>query len=150
MKAISFLLLTVTGLCSFIETVAQEVSEAEIRNLEKLELEALLKKDTASLFSRYWSPKMVVNTPGNQVVTVEETKKRLLDGRIEYEFMERNIEMITFNENIAIVMGNEVLKPKGVTDNAGKSVTRRFTNIWMKTGASYSIVARQSTIISVR
>jgi hypothetical protein len=129
---------------------SQDTSEAEIRNLEKLELDALLKKDTAALFHKYWSPTMVVNTPANRVGTVEETKKNLLAGRIDYTYMERNIEKITFNQNIAIVMGQEVLEPKGLTENVGKTVTRRFTNIWMKSNNKWSIVARQSTIISIR
>ena len=149
MKSSFTLSLTALFLCLYTVAFSQDPREAEIRNLEKLELDALLKKDTASLFHKYWSPKMVVNTPANQVGTVEETKKRFLAGKIDYVYMNRNIEKITFNENIAIVMGNEVFEPKGLTDNAGKTVTRRFTNIWMKTNDSWAIVARQSTIISI-
>jgi len=144
---------TVALLCTLFclhHVASSQTGEAEIRSLEKLELEALLKKDTTALFNKYWSPQMVVNTPGNVVGTLAETKKRLVGGKIDYSFMERNIEKITFNKNIAIVMGNEVLEPKGATDNAGKTVTRRFTNIWMQSDGSWMIVARQSTIISVR
>jgi ketosteroid isomerase-like protein len=148
MKISPFFFIVLFAVCTSTAS-AQQATEAEIRNLEKLELEALLKKDTTALFHKYWSPKMVVNTPGNVVGTVAETKKRFMAGQIEYARMERNVEKVTFNENLAIVMGNEVLVPKGNTDNAGKTVTRRFTNVWMKTNDSWSIVARQSTIISV-
>jgi hypothetical protein len=149
-KASLFIAATTFFLCLYVVAFSQDRQETEIRNLEKLELEALLKKDTAALFNKYWSPQMVVNTPANRVGTVEETKKGLLAGRIDYVYMERNIERITFNENIAIVMGHEILEPKGLTENAGKTVTRRFTNIWMNRNNTWSIVARQSTIISVR
>ena len=130
--------------------VAQQVIDTEIRNVESQELNALLKGDTVALFTKYWSPKMVVNTPANVVGDIENTKKNLRAGRLNYSSMTRNIERITIIENIAIVMGNEILKPQGTNENAGKTVTRRFTNIWMKSMDGWRIVARQSTIISVK
>jgi len=136
-------------LCSHLPVLSQPADEAEIRNLERLEVEALLKVDTAALYNKYWSPGMVINTPANRVGTVEDTKRLLLAGMIDYSFLERNIEKITFNENIAIVMGHEKMQPRGVSSNAGKIVTRRFTNIWMKSRSGWSIVARQATVISV-
>ena len=130
--------------------VAQQRVDTEIRNAESQELNAVLKGDTIALFTKYWSPEMVVNTPANVVGDIENTKKNLRAGKINYSSMTRNIERITFNENIAIVMGNEILKPQGNNENAGKTVTRRFTNIWMKSKDGWRMVARQATIISVK
>jgi len=130
--------------------VAQQRVDTEIRNAESQELNAVLKGDTIALFTKYWSPEMVVNTPANVVGDIENTKKSLRAGKINYSSMTRNIERITFNENIAIVMGNEILKPQGNNENAGKTVTRRFTNIWMKSKDGWRMVARQATIISVK
>lgn len=136
------------GLVHYV-SLAQQNSEAEIRNLENLEREAVLKGDTTSLFIKYWSPNMVINTPVNRVGTIEGTKFGLRTGKLDYSSFERVIEKISFIENIAVVMGHEILKPKGLNDNVGKTVTRRFTNIWMKSLDEWRIVARQSTIISV-
>lgn len=130
-------------------SIAQQNNETEIRNLENLEREAVLKGDTTSLFTKYWSPNMVINTPANRVGTLEGTKIGLRTGKLDYSSFERVIEKITCIENIAIVMGHEILKPKGLNDNVGKIVTRRFTNIWMKEKDEWRIIARQSTIISV-
>lgn len=127
----------------------QNLKESEIRRLENLEREAVLKVDTTLLFNQLWSPDMVVNAPVNRVVTVEATKMFTRTGRLNYASFERNIEKITFNNDLAIVMGEEKLKPQGLSDNAGKIVTRRFTNIWKKSNNSWSIIARQSTIIRV-
>lgn len=124
-------------------------NEAEIRTLENLEREAVLKSDTAALFHRYWSPQMVVNTPANTVGTVEGTKAGVLAGRLDYAAFERTVEKVTFHENVAVVMGQEVVKPRGQSQHAGKTVTRRFTNVWMRTKEGWSIVARQATIIAV-
>src|SRR5690606_14406369 len=84
-------------LCPHFPVLSQPNDEAEIRNLERLEVEALLKVDTAALYNKYWSPYMVINSPANMVGTVEDTKRLLLAGRIDYSFLERNIEKITFN-----------------------------------------------------
>ena len=128
---------------------AQDPREAEIRRLEQLEREAVMKGDSASLFDKLWSPNMVINTPANVVGNVQGTKAMFRSGGLNYLSFERNIEKITFNENIAIVMGGEVIKPQGKQVNAGKTVSRRFTNVWKYSGNSWSIIARQATIIKV-
>lgn len=129
--------------------LAQDARESEIRRLENLERESVLKSDSLALFDKIWSPNMVINTPANVVGTVEGTKALLRSGGLSYLSFERNIEKITFNDNIAIVMGGETLKPQGKQMNAGKTVTRRFTNVWMSPNNRWSIVARQATIIKV-
>ena len=139
------LLLTVTSIL-----FAQDVRESEIRRLENLEREAVLKGDSLALFDKLWSQKMIINTPANVVGTVEGTKALLRSGNLQYLLFERNIEKITFNDNVAIVMGGEVIKPQGRQPNAGKIVTRRFTNIWLYRNNAWSIIGRQATIIKVQ
>ena len=139
-----FLFIIISG-----SILAQDPREAEIRRLEQLERESVIKGDSASLFDKLWSPNMVINTPANVVGTVQGTQAMFRSGGLNYLSFERNIEKITFNENIAIVMGGEVIKPQGKQVNAGKTVSRRFTNIWKYSGSSWSIIARQATIIKV-
>ncbi len=128
--------------------VAQQKNETEIRNLEKMEAEAILKSDTIALY-KLLSSQIVVHNPENSIVTFDKIMERIKSGKIDYSAFERIIEKITFVENIAIVMGKETITPKGVTTNAGKDVTRSFTNIWMKDKISWRLTARQATIISV-
>ena len=129
--------------------LAQDPREAEIRRLEDLERVSVLKSDSAALYDKIWSPNMVVNTPANVVGTVEGTKAQLRSGNLNYLSFERNIEKITFNDNIAIVMGGEIIKPQGHQMNAGKTVTRRFSHVWLYKDNHWSIIARQATIIKV-
>jgi hypothetical protein len=129
--------------------IAQDKKESEIRRLENLERESVLKGDSLVLFDKIWSPDMVINTPNNVVGTVEGTKALLRSGSLSYLSFERNIEKITFNNNVAIVMGEEKVRPQGSQKNAGKLVTRRFTNFWMYSNGNWSIIARQATIIKV-
>src|SRR5262245_18166970 len=99
--------------------LAQDQREAEIRNLETLERESVLRSDSVPLFGKIWSPNMVVNTPANVVGTIEGTKAIFRSGGLNYLLFERMIEKITFNDNIAIVMGGEIIKPQGNQPNAG-------------------------------
>lgn len=127
----------------------QDPRETEIRRLENFERESVLKGDSAVLFDKIWSPNMIINTPANVVGTVEETKAHFRSGNLNYLSFERNIEKITFNDNVAVVMGGEIIKPQGHQVNAGKTVSRRFINVWLYKNNSWSVIARQATIIKV-
>ena len=127
---------------------AQANSEKQIRKLENQEKEAVLKGDTTTLY-KLWSPNYVVNAPMNAVATYNELKGFLREGQIDYTSFDRIIEKITFTGEIAIVMGKEITTPEKNTENAGKTVTRRYTNIWMKTKGIWLLTARQATNIVV-
>ncbi len=127
---------------------SQQSEDATIRSIEDSEREAILKSDTVML-QKLFSAHAVVHNPENKIVTFRQMIERVKSGKIEYASFERIIDHISFVENIAIVMGKEVIIPKGMTENAGKTVRRSFTNIWMKTQAGWKLTARQATIISV-
>ena len=145
----NFLAISICLVCFSNPVVAQDAREAEIRRLENLEREAVLKSDSMLLFNKLWSPNMVVNTPANVAGTVEGTKAQLRSGNLNYLSFERNIEKISFNDNVAVVMGEEKIKPQGKQMNAGKLVTRRFINVWLYSNKNWSIIARQATIIKI-
>lgn len=136
-----------TGITNTVLT--QDPREAEIRRMETLERESVIKGDSTALFDKIWSPNMIVNTPANVVGTVEGTKAHFRSGALNYLSFERTIEKISFNGNIAIVMGGEIIKPQGTQVNAGKTVTRRFTHVWLYKNNEWSIIARQATVIKV-
>ena len=46
-------------------------------------------------------------------------------------------------------MRSEVIKPQGDQQNAGKTVSRRFTHVWMYKNNEWSIIAGQATIIKI-
>ncbi len=127
---------------------AQQSREAVIRRLENAEREAILKGDTTMLY-QLMSSKIVVQNPENAIVGFRQIISRVKTGKINYASFERSIEKITFIGNTSIVMGKEVLVPQGSSQNAGKTITRRFTNIWMKEKDAWKLVARQATIVSI-
>jgi ketosteroid isomerase-like protein len=147
MKKLLPLILIVAFIISNNFCIAQNSDENTIRGLEEKEREAILNSDTAALY-KLMHPKLVVHNPENTIVKLEQIMARVKSGKINYTSFERSIENVSFVENIAIVMGKEVLVPKGASTNAGKTITRRFTNIWMKTKGTWKLTARQATIIS--
>ena len=129
-------------------TYAQTSAEMEILKLEDAQRKAFQNKDTATLF-KLFSPNFVVNAPTNKITTLQELMRLMRQGAVDMEEFERITEKVTFNNNLAIAMGNETLHPVGKMPNAGKTVKRRYTNIWMKYEGGWQLVARQSSIISV-
>jgi hypothetical protein len=130
--------------------MAQTNAEAEIRNLENRQIQAVQKGDTATLYKTIWAPEFHVNNPSNHVLDGKSIAGLIATRKIDFESLNQTIDLIYFIDNTAIVMGGEVVKPRGIAENAGKTVTRRFTNIWMKRGNAWKQVGRQSTIISIQ
>ena len=131
-----------------INSFAQKNDEALIRELEDKEREAILKSDT-SVLTELMSKKIVVQNPENVIVGFQQIMDRIKKGKINYASFERRIDNIAFMNGIAVVMGFETLVPQADTQHAGKTVTRRFTNIWTKEKGKWKLTARQATIISI-
>jgi hypothetical protein len=51
--------------------------------------------------------------------------------------------------NVAIVMGEEKIKPNDKQAIGGKLVTTRFTHVWKHADANRSPIERQATIVKV-
>jgi hypothetical protein len=67
-----------------------------------------------------------------------------------YSSFERKIEFIRIDGNFAIIMGAESVQPIGDAPLAGKTVQRRFTNIWKKDGNTWCAIARHANVVSAQ
>ena len=141
MKTFCFFLINFT----LITTLAfgQSNDEIEIRKLEKLWTELLDKGDTTSLLE-IWSENYVVNNPNGKIVTPKDIVA-LMKGGHKFPAVKRIIENITFNQDIAIVMGKELQQPSNMNPNSEEWIPRRFTNVWIKTKSGWQLAARQSS-----
>ena len=118
--------------------------EQEIRALEQVQVDALLRNDIAAI-KRNWATDYVVNNPRNEVV--EASKGRIASGTRTYSSFIREVERVLIHGNTVIVMGQEIVVPSGTAPDAGKTIIRRFTNIWMKRDGKWLMTARQATVI---
>jgi len=131
----------VSGYCQAAETPAQK-----IKRLEETERSLVTTGDAEKLF-KLWSDDYVVNNPGNMILTAAQIKDAVRGGGIRSVSYIKHIEKITFIKDIAIVMGSEIVEPKDKFDNGGKSITRRYTNVWIKNDTTWQLAARQATNI---
>lgn len=148
MKTLTKLVITLLFISFQHYSFAQKNAEAEIRNLEELEGQSWVKKDTSTLFQLF-SPELVVNTPLNRTATLDDIKRMARLGKIEIAYSKKIIERITFINDLAVVMGEDIVKPQGGMKDAGKTVTRRYTDVWMKAHDKWMLIIRQATIISI-
>jgi ketosteroid isomerase-like protein len=141
MKAIDFLTIGLVLVPAII--FAQSNDETEIRQLEKHWTELLDRGDTTSLLE-IWSKNYVVNNPNGKIVTPKEIVTLMKNGHV-FPAVKRIIEKITFNQDIAIVMGKELQQPATMTANHEEWIPRRFTNVWLRTENGWQLAARQSS-----
>jgi len=144
---VALLLILALNLFLPVNSFCQQPDEMLIRKLDDMERQAILKGDTMQL-SNLMSRNIVVQNPENAIVSFRQIMDRIKNGKINYSVFERRIDHISFVNNIAIVMGLETLIPQGDTPSAGKTVKRRFTNIWTKETNDWKLTVRQATIVS--
>src|SRR6185436_8583121 len=121
--------------------------EGEIRKIDSAEADAILRNDAAAAES-FYADDIVVNNPRYTVTNGKQALMTLIKtGNIHYSSFVREIEKITFQGEMAIVMGKETVKPDGNAPGAGQTILRRFTNIWMKSQDKWRHVARHANII---
>ena len=116
----------------------------QIRALEQAEVAALLRNDIPAM-QRNWATDYVVNNPFN--VVVDASKGPIRAGTLTYSSFKREIERVLIRGNTVIVMGSETVVPSGKSADAGKTIHRRFTNVWMKKGGRWLLTARHANVV---
>jgi ketosteroid isomerase-like protein len=141
------LFLTISCIICVLRLVAQDKEiESEIRKLEQMEVQAILKKDSVTLL-KLWDKEYVVNAPDNKInFAGKTTLDRPVLRRSRTSFT-RDIEQIIVRGNTVFSMGSETVVPTEDQSPAQQAVKRRYTNIWMKQGGSWKLMARHANVI---
>jgi ketosteroid isomerase-like protein len=107
---------------------------------------AIIAHDTEK-FGRYFADDAVVNSPFNNVARKSDALERMRTGLIDYTSLERSIEYAAVRgEHDVVLMGEERLTPVGKSRFAGKTITRRTTEIWTDVTGTWKLAIRQATI----
>ena len=129
--------------------------EARVRELDEQERIAALKRDVTTL-ERLWSEHLTVNAPNNQVVV---GRRATLDtfvhsGVIDFSRFDREIEFIRADGDFVFIMGLETVTPVSDAPSAGlvagRTINRRFTNVWKKEGQTWRLFARHANVMPTR
>jgi ketosteroid isomerase-like protein len=103
--------------------------------------------DFAAL-KKLWSPDLVVNSPGNNILTREQVFAAMRDDKLKYSSNKVYPDAFVASRDLAIEMGHEdVVMANGPM--AGKPLNRRFTDVWQKTGDDWVMIARQATYVGI-
>ena len=123
--------------------------------LDDQERAAALERDLSAL-ERLWSDDFIVNAPNNEVVA---GRRAVLDtfvssGVINFSRFDRQIEFVREDGEYVIVMGLETIQPltdaPGAGLAAGRTIERRFTNIWRNEGGTWRLFVRHANVIPNR
>lgn len=113
------------------------------------QIDAAVLVQDAEGFAALLASDLVVNSPRNIVNFREQTLGTFRAGAIDYSAYERKIEFAGVRGDGVVVMGKEIVKPIGQAPDAGKTVHRRFTDVWRKEDGAWKLSLRQATILSV-
>lgn len=131
--------------CVFHLFAQDNPTELEIKKLEQMEVQAILKKDTVTLL-KLWDKDYVVNAPDNKInFAGKTTLDRPVMNRARTSFT-RDVEAIVIRGNTVFAMGSETVVPENQS-GPQQAVKRRYTNIWMKQDGVWKLMARHANVI---
>ena len=118
--------------------------EKEIRALDLAHASAIFRGDAKAL-DMLMDDDVTVNHPTNRIVKEKKELLGLIDkGVIRYTSFERHPEKFLFFDEMVVVMGGEVVVPSQGAPNAGKTLQRRYTNVWMRRDGTWRLVVRHA------
>jgi ketosteroid isomerase-like protein len=116
----------------------------EIRKLDMAHAKAILEGDAIALDS-LMDDDITVNHPTNRIVKEKQELLNLIQqGVIRYTAFERYPDTFLFFNEMVVVMGGEIVVPAPGAPNAGQSLKRRYTNIWMKRDGKWRLTVRHA------
>ena len=96
-------------------------------------------------------PHLRVNAPNNRILTREDLMRMVGSGEIRNEVFERTPEEVLITGDVGVVMGHEVVFPGAASEQARmygqRTLNRRYTNVYIRSGASWTHLARHANII---
>ena len=140
--AVILTVLVLPGLGSAQSVKQKAAIEQEIKRLDIAHADAILRGDLAAL-DKLWTSDFKVNNPFNEIDRAD----RIRTGSVTYSSFIREPESVQIHKDTVIVMGREIVVPKGNSPDAGKTINRRYTNIWMKRSGKWRLVARHASVI---
>lgn len=131
------------------QSKGRRVSTAEemIRKLDLEAAEAIRKKDGAAIDLIFARDSVTNNPRGGLTVGAEGVKELFRTGVIDYASLIREVESVQMRGNTAIVMGRETVTTNARDGQLSRTYARRYTNVWMRSGKTWQIVARHASPI---
>jgi ketosteroid isomerase-like protein len=121
-----------------------ESAEREVAQLDAAHASAILSGNVGAL-RRLMAPDLVVNHPTGRIVDETEGIIAMIGtGVIRYTAFERHPERFIVHSDMVVVMGRETVVPARGAPNAGKTLERRYTNVWMRHDGQWQLAIRHA------
>ena len=105
----------------------------------------------ADAFGGSFTSDAVVNSPFNNVATAAEAARRSRAGTLNYKYVHSSIEYAApRREDEVIFMGEETYEYAAGMPQAGKTLRRRFTDLYRNVRGKWLLSLRQATIVSAK
>ena len=133
------------------EVLVQAQKPAIAAALEaRASLDAAFAAQDADATDALFANDLVVNAPSNHVLRREAVLALFRAGRMDYESVVETFEALEHRGDQVVMMGEEIIKPQHAAPNAGRTVRRRFTDVWRKDqDGQWRLTIRQATIFAV-
>jgi hypothetical protein len=118
----------------------------QIKLLEAQQTKAILESDTITL-KKIWAEDFHVNSPSNFVADKNNVIQRIKGTIIEYSTYTQEPEYYGVFGDVVVVMGKETVIPIGDNPDKGKTVIRRYTDIYKKHNGEWKEIARHANIV---
>jgi hypothetical protein len=113
-------------------------------------LDAAFAGQDGDAFEALTAPDFIVHAPNDAVLQRETAVKAFRSGRMNYnEGKATSIEYAALRGEWVVLMGEEVIKPIPPAANAGKTLRRRFTDLWRDYDGTWRLAIRQATIVQI-
>jgi hypothetical protein len=132
--------------------VPHSASEKALVAVDAEQRTAVADMDLKSI-ARISHPALRVNAPNNRILTRDDLIRMVGSGEIRNEVFERIPEAVVITGDVGVVMGREVVYPGADSEQARmygqRTLSRRYTNIYLREHGSWRHLARHANVVSV-
>ena len=127
-----------------------KLTEATLRAADAEQMRIIVQQDVKSQ-QEFMHPNYIFNNPANRILRKPQVISMLALGDMASEGFERVIEGTAITGDVGIVMGREVVRPSPGSElgklHPGKTLQRRFTNVFIFQNGKWRFLARQATVV---
>jgi ketosteroid isomerase-like protein len=129
--------------------IEDKQAEQEIRQLYDREHELLLRRDFAAQ-EQFYPDDFVVTNPFSMFIDKSKVMERLRADIIKYSTYERGYDYFRRYGDTAIMVGSETVVPTldANRPDAGETIHRRFTEVWVRRDGGWQKVVRHASNIT--
>jgi len=124
-------------------------AEQQIRRLYDYERDLLLRRDFTAQ-AAFYPDDFVVTNPFNMFINKQKVMERLRADIIKYSVYDRQYDYFRRYGNTEVVVGSETVipTPDAKRPDAGQTVSRRFTEVWVRRGGTWQKIVRHANNIA--